>query len=57
MLAETFEYLLVTGNGEDHAEAVVQAAIAMGMTRLGFSGHSHTPCDESYCMSVAGTAA
>ncbi|MBQ8090144.1 MAG: hypothetical protein IJ233_05335, partial [Pyramidobacter sp.] len=30
--------------------------VELGMTRLGFSGHAHTPCDESYCMSPEKTA-
>lgn len=42
-------------DGTDSAEDIVQAAISRGMTHIGFSGHSHTPCDESYCMSREGT--
>ena len=57
MIREDFHVHTTFCDGEDRAETVVQAAVAMGMTRLGFSGHSHTPCDESYCMSAAGTAA
>ena len=33
------------------------AALEKGLDCLGFSGHSHTWFDESYCMSPAGTAA
>ena len=33
------------------------AALQKGLTCLGFSGHSHTWFDESYCMSPAGTDA
>ena len=40
-------------DGENTPEEMVAAAIAEGMTKLGFSGHAHTPCDESYCMSPA----
>lgn len=57
MIREDFHVHTTFCDGEDRAETVVQAAVAMGMTRLGFSGHAHTPCDESYCMSAAGTAA
>ncbi|MBQ7689419.1 MAG: histidinol-phosphatase [Clostridia bacterium] len=42
-------------DGKNTPEEMVSAAIAAGMTKLGFSGHSHTPFDESYCMSVTGT--
>lgn len=38
-------------DGIDSPEAMVCSAIEKGMTHIGFSGHSHTPCDESYCMS------
>ena len=33
------------------------AACARGLDALGFSGHAHTPFDETWCMSPAGTAA
>lgn len=33
------------------------AALQKGLDCLGFSGHSHTRFDESYCMSAEGTAA
>lgn len=35
---------------------MVAAALERGCTALGFSGHSYTFFDESYCMSRAGTA-
>ena len=41
-------------DGKDSAEDVVKAAVKKGMKRIGFSGHSHTPHDESYCMSPSG---
>ncbi len=44
-------------DGKNTAEEMVCAAIEAGLTRIGFSGHSHTPFDESYCMSVENTAA
>lgn len=42
-------------DGSASAEEMVRAAVARGMTGIGISGHSHTPFDESYCMSTAGT--
>ena len=38
-------------------EAMVRAALKKGMDAIGFSGHSRTAFDESWCMSEAGTAA
>ncbi len=37
-------------DGKDSPEEMVQAAIRAGFVSLGFSGHSFTPCDMSYCM-------
>ena len=37
-------------DGKNTMEEMVQAAIAMGMERIGFSDHSHTSFDLSYCM-------
>ncbi|MBQ7264093.1 MAG: PHP domain-containing protein, partial [Synergistaceae bacterium] len=44
-------------DGRDSAEDVVRAAISLGMSCLGFSGHAHTPFDEGWCMSIEGTEA
>lgn len=38
-------------DGHDSPEGIVKEAIRLGMTRLGFSGHSYTTFDTSYCMS------
>lgn len=38
-------------DGHDSPEEIVKEAIRRGMTRLGFSGHSYTEIDTSYCMS------
>lgn len=38
-------------------EELVQEAIRLGCRELGFSGHSYTPFDESYCMTQQGTEA
>lgn len=40
----------VFSDGKSTPEEYVKAALAMGMTRLGFSDHSYTPFDESYCI-------
>ncbi len=37
-------------DGKNTAEEVIQSAIARGMEAIGFSDHSHTAIDESYCM-------
>ena len=42
-------------DGKSTAEEVVRKAIALGMTELGFSGHSHTFFDHTYAMTRAGT--
>lgn len=42
-------------DGTDSAEDIVREAIRKKMKRLGFSGHSYTFFDESYCMSKSGT--
>ena len=44
-------------DGKARPEAMVRAALKAGLPAIGFSGHSHTAFDESWCMSVAGTAA
>ena len=42
-------------DGKNTPEEIILSAIKMKMERLGFSGHSYTHFDESYCMSVEGT--
>lgn len=37
-------------DGKSTPEEVVQAAIELGFTALGFSGHGYTPFDLHYCM-------
>ncbi|MBR3146870.1 MAG: histidinol-phosphatase [Eubacterium sp.] len=41
-------------DGENSPEEIISEAVRLGMTELGFSGHSYTPADESYCMSREG---
>lgn len=38
-------------DGKETAESMAKAALAKGFASLGFSGHSYTAYDESYCMS------
>ena len=40
----------VYSDGHDTPEEIVKAAVERGMTCVGFSDHSYTPFDESYCM-------
>lgn len=40
----------VYSDGKNTMEENVESAIQKGMYALGFSDHSYTPCDESYCM-------
>lgn len=42
-------------DGADTPEEIVKEAIRQGMDAIGFSGHSYTPIDTSYCMTREGT--
>ena len=42
-------------DGKNTPEEMVLAALDRGMECIGFSGHSYTPFDESWCMSKSGT--
>ena len=42
-------------DGADSPREMVEAAIDMGLETLGFSGHSYTSFDSSYCMSLEKT--
>lgn len=42
----------VFSDGKNTPEEMVKAAIARGMPAIGFSDHSDTPCDQSYCMKM-----
>ncbi len=44
-------------DGKNSPEEMVRAALAKGMTCLGFSGHGYAPYDTDCCMSVEGAAA
>ena len=43
------------GDGKNTPEEIVLEAIALGMEAIGFSEHSFTPHDTSYCMTQKGT--
>ncbi len=42
-------------DGKNTPEEIVIRAIELGCKEIGFSGHSHTPFDQSYCMSQENT--
>lgn len=44
-------------DGAASVRAMVEAAAAAGLARVGISDHSHTPFDAGYCMAVADYAA
>lgn len=44
-------------DGKDTPEEMVQQAIELGMTALGFSGHEYAPQDTDFCMSKEDTKA
>ena len=44
-------------DGSADPETMVRAAVERDLPAIGFSGHSHTAFDESWCMSAAGTQA
>ena len=41
--------------GAEGTEEMVLEAIRLGCPEIGFSGHSYTDFDETYCMSIEGT--
>lgn len=50
MTRADFHVHTVFCDGKNTAEEMVQAAVKQGLTALGFSAHSHTVIDESYCL-------
>ena len=46
----TFHTHTTYSDGKFSAEEMIQAAIANNMRSIGFSDHSFTACDPSYCM-------
>ena len=57
MIRTDYHMHTVFCDGRNTPEEMAQAAVSKGLTAIGFSGHSHTPFDESYCMSREATAA
>ena len=43
-------------DGKNTLDELAVTAWHMGLKTLGFTGHSHTPCDLEYCMSPVRTA-
>ena len=44
-------------DGKNTLEELAVTAWHMGLKTLGFTGHSHTPCDLEYCMSPSAAPA
>lgn len=44
-------------DGKDEPETLIKRALALGFTRLGFSGHGYALCDLDVCMTPEKTAA
>lgn len=55
MILQDFHVHTTYCDGKSTAEETVRAAIALGMKRIGFSGHSYTEFDRGYCMSLTDT--
>ncbi len=55
MIREDFHLHTAFCDGKNTPREMVEAAVALGMTRIGFSGHSYTAFDENYCMSEENT--
>ncbi len=43
-------------DGKNSPREMVEAAYNLGFSAIGLSGHSYTPFDDSYCMSLGNTA-
>lgn len=54
MIPSNFHTHTVFCDGNDTPEELVLAALNLGCREIGFTGHSHTPFDEGYCMSEEG---
>ena len=55
MINSDFHAHTIFCDGKQIPDEMVKAAIRRNMPAIGFSGHSHTPFDESYCMSKENT--
>lgn len=52
MIYSNYHTHTVLCDGTDKTEALIVKAIELGCREIGFSGHSYTWFDESYCMSL-----
>ena len=50
MITEDLHVHTTFCDGANTPREMVEAALRKGLKRIGFSGHSHTAIDESYCM-------
>ncbi|MBR5065100.1 MAG: histidinol-phosphatase [Oscillospiraceae bacterium] len=57
MIKQDLHVHTVFCDGKSTPREMTEAAVRAGIETLGFSGHSHTPIDETYCMTPAGTVA
>lgn len=55
MIPSNYHTHTIFCDGKDTPEELVQEAIRLGCPAIGFSGHSYTAFDESWCMSKEGT--
>lgn len=55
MIKENYHTHTCYCDGKNSPEEMVQKAIELQFNILGFSGHGHTDCDSSYCMSLENT--
>ena len=57
MIKQDLHVHTVFCDGKSTPREMTEAAVRAGIETLGFSGHGHTPIDETYCMSPTGTVA
>ena len=57
MIKKNFHMHTTYCDGNNTVREMIDSAIEKGFAEIGFSGHSHTPFDESYCMSPEATEA
>lgn len=52
MIVSDLHVHTIFSDGKNTPEEMVQAAIDLGMTKIGFSDHAHTHFDERYCIQI-----
>lgn len=57
MVKRDFHIHTVFSDGRYTPEELLQYGLSIGMTHIGFSDHSYTPFDDSYCLSEDGEEA